>query len=139
MARLSSKVEYSLVAAADLAARYDPRTFVKAGEIARRTGAPRDYLGQILLRLKSRALVHSGPGPTGGYRLMRRPELISVAEVIEAVAGGEDRRRRRSIPDSPCRAALEWLAGEMEDSRRRLLSSITLADLAARAAPPPDP
>ena len=135
MAQFGSKIQYSLLAAAHLAARYDPERFVKAGEIARRTGAPQKYLGQILLGLKARALVRSEPGRRGGYQLMRRPALISVAEVMEAVASADDRRRRRRVNGGPYAAALQWLATQMESTRRRLLSSITLADLVGRASP----
>jgi len=134
MADFTGRLEYALLAAVDLAARYDPKAFVKVGAIARRTGAPEKYLGQILLRLKARALVRSASGPTGGYRLMRRPEMISVAEVIEAVACPGDGRRRRSIPPGPYTPAVDWLAASIREGRRRLLSSITLANLAEHAA-----
>ena len=63
MADFTGRLEYALLAAVDLAARYDPKAFVKVGAIARRTGAPEKYLGQILLRLKARALVSSASGP----------------------------------------------------------------------------
>ena len=135
MAHFSSKVEYALLAAMDLAAHYEPHTPIKAEDIARRTGAPVKYLGQILLRLKARALVSSTQGPSGGYRLMRRPRLISVAEVMDAVSSKEDRRRRRVTAENPYKAALDWLSGEMDSASRRLLSSVTLADFIRRTAP----
>ena len=134
MAQLGSKVEYALLAAMDLAANYDPNKPLKTEDVARRTGAPAKYLGQLLLRLKARALVRSSQGPSGGYRLMRRPELISVAEVMDAVASREDGRRRRPAPGNRYRKALDWLAGEMDDARRRLLSRVTLADFARRGS-----
>ena len=134
MAKLGSRTEYALLAAMDLAVNYDPNRPLKTEDVARRTGAPAKYLGQILLRMKARALVRSTQGPTGGYRLMRRPELISVAEVMDALASGGDGRRRRAAPDSPYGKALDWLAGEMDDARRRLLSRVTLADFARRGS-----
>jgi Rrf2 family iron-sulfur cluster assembly transcriptional regulator len=133
--RLSSIAQYALLAATDLAANYESEGPVKAGDIARRTGAPVNYLGQILLRLKTRALVRSTRGPRGGYRLMRRPELISVAEVLDAVASDDDRRRNCVTVDECRAAALEWLSDEMDAARRRLLSRVTLADFARRASP----
>ena len=133
MANLSSKVEYALLAAMDLAANYEPNKPVKAADIARRTGAPVKYLGQILLRLKARALVRSTQGPSGGYRLMRRPELISVAEVMDAVGSREDRRRRRASVDNRYGPALDWLSDGIDGAKRRLLSRVTLADFIRRA------
>jgi len=135
VAQLGSKEEYALLAAMDLAANYGPETPVSVQEIAERTGAPAKFLSQILLRLKDRALVRSSQGRSGGYRLMRRPELISVAEVLEAVSSGEDGRRRRGLPDSPYSGALDWLKKEMADARRGLLSTVTLADFVQRASP----
>lgn len=134
MTRLSSVVQYALLAAMDLAAHYEPDEPIKAGDIARRTGAPVKYLGQILLRLKARALVRSTQGPRGGYRLMRRPELISVAEVMDAVAASEDRRRRCVTVDDRHATALQWLSDEIDTARRRLLSHVTLADFVRRAS-----
>ena len=134
MTRLSSMAQYALLAAMDLAANYEPDKPVKAGDIARRTGAPVKYLGQILLRLKGRALVRSTQGPKGGYRLMRRPELISVAEVMDAVASNDDRRRGCVTVDECHATALEWLSGEIDAARRRLLSHVTLADFVRRAS-----
>ena len=132
MTGFDSKTRYALLAAMDLAAHYRRDTPIKVEDIAGRTGAPVKYLGQIPLRLKMRALVGSVQGPGGGYWLMRRPELISVAEVLGAVA--TTRRTRTTFPESPYGAALDRLAQEMRETERRLLSSISLADLAARSS-----
>ena len=132
MRSFRSKVRYALLAAIDLAARYEREVPVKVEDVARRTGAPAKYLGQILLLLKAQALVRSSPGPTGGYWLMRRPELISVAEVLGAVAASD--KSRGKVPDSPYDAVLDWLAAEMDEAERRSLSSVSLADLVRRAS-----
>jgi len=133
---LGSRAEYALLAATDLAVNYKPGSPVKVQDIARRTGAPEKYLGQILLRLKKQALVRSAQGPSGGYCLMRQPELISAAEVMEAVSAGADGRRRRRPAAGAYGQALDWLKADMEEARRGLLSRVTLADLARRAQIP---
>jgi len=130
---MSHKVEYALLAALDLAVHYAPRSRVKAGEISRRTRAPKKYLTQLLLLLKERMLVRSTRGPTGGYELMRRPELISVAEVIEAVAPSGGRSPAARPAGDGYAGAINWLTGRMAESRRALLSRITLADLVRKA------
>lgn len=130
---LSSEMDYALLAALDLAAHYAPEGTVKARDIAERTGAPEKYLGQILRKLRKHALVKSEKGPTGGYRLMRRPGLISVAEVIAAVAETSDGRRRRDLPESGYSQALQWLSGKLDDVKRELLSNISLNDFLGRA------
>ena len=133
MVNLSSKLQYALLAAIDLAANSAPNSPVKTQDIARRTGAPAKFLGQILLRLKDRALVHSVKGPSGGYWLMRRPELISAGEILDAVAPTSDGRRGRPLPDTAYTPALRWLVDEMAAARRGTLSAVSLADLAERA------
>jgi Rrf2 family cysteine metabolism transcriptional repressor len=131
---MRSKAEYALVAAIDLAANYAPNKPVKVRDVAARTGAPPKYLEQILLRLKTRALVRSTQGPTGGYCLMRRPALISAAEVLEAVTAAEDGRQRRPLPRTRYSDALDWLGARIERARREVLSQITLEELAARSS-----
>ncbi len=133
--RLHSKVEYALLAAVDLAAHHPASAPVKTREIASRTGAPAKYLGQLLLLLKARMLVRSTRGPTGGYRLMRPPELISAAEVMDAVASNNRGHRSRRPAHSPYSSALNWLSEGLAEARRDFLSSVTLADLAARSRP----
>jgi Rrf2 family protein len=125
---LNSKVEYALLAALDLTRRYDPDTTVTAREIAENTGAPEKYLGEILRQLRNQALVKSEKGPTGGYRLMRPPDMISVAEIIAAVSAEGDGRRRRSLPQSDYAGALRWLASELARRQQVFLSGMSLQD-----------
>jgi Rrf2 family protein len=129
---VSRKTQYALLAAVDLAAHYGPRSLVSLSEIAARTGLSRKYLGQMLLLLKRRMLVHSTRGAKGGYRLMRRPELINVAEVIEAVAAGR-RGPADGRPPGAYKSALDWLTQQMAGARRALLADLTLADLVQKA------
>lgn len=124
-----SKAEYALAAAADLAAHYAPGLPVKVSEIARRTGAPPKYLTQLLPRLRSSGLVSSTKGPRGGYRLMRPPDRISVAEVLSAVSTPYGRHRSFSLSE-PYRLALDRVSAELEAARRGLLRRVTLARLA---------
>ncbi len=133
MSDLSSKMEYALLAAMDLAANYVPGSPVPTQDIARRTGAPAKFLSQILLRLKERALVHSAKGRAGGYWLMRRPELISAGEILDAVAPTADGRRSRRLPQTAYTPALRRRGDEMAAARRSVLSAVSLADLAATA------
>lgn len=129
---LSSEMEYALLAALDLAENYSPDATVKARDIAERTGAPEKYLGQILRKLRTQMLVKSEKGPNGGYRLMRQPDMISVAEVIAAVEEQGDGRRRRDRPESGYAEALRWLTRELDEAKRKLLSNISLEDFLQR-------
>ncbi|MHC4789573.1 MAG: Rrf2 family transcriptional regulator [Planctomycetota bacterium] len=134
MTDLDAKTRYALLAALDLAEHYQPGTCVKVREIAARTGAPAKYLVHILLALKRKALVNSTRGPKGGYWLLRRPGLISAAEVIEAVASGRDGRAGQEA-DDPYDRAIDLLWAEAERRQRAFLAEVSLADLVASSAP----
>ena len=63
---------------------------VTLSHISRRQDISLSYLEQLFARLKKHGLVEGLRGPGGGYRLSRRPDDISVAEVITAIGEGID-------------------------------------------------
>lgn len=85
MLSLTRKADYALVAMADLA-RQSPST-VSARDMAGRLRMPLPALQHILTRLMHRGLVVSTRGAQGGYRLTRRPDQITIAELIEVMDG----------------------------------------------------
>ena len=129
MKRFNAKTRYALLAAMDLAAHYDGEKPVKIHDIAFRTGIPPKYLVHILLDLKRRALASSVRGAAGGYWLMRSPEMISVAEVIEAVLARSSRRAAAADEETPYGAAVEQLYREMQRNERAFISQVSLAEL----------
>ena len=60
---------------------------VSVSEIADRLHASRAHLSKVLQRLSKAGLVNSGRGPTGGFRLAKPGENVSLLEVYEAVEG----------------------------------------------------
>jgi Rrf2 family protein len=85
MLSLTRKADYALVAMADLA-RQSPST-VTARDMAGRLRMPLPALQHILTRLMHRGLVISIRGAQGGYRLNRRPDQITIAELIAVMDG----------------------------------------------------
>jgi len=126
MVGFDAKMEYALLSALDLAAHYSGEKPVPVAEIAARTSTPRKYLVQILIQLKRAALVGSTRGPKGGYWLMRRPEMISLAEVMEALDSGATEPPPHA-GDDRTRKALAQLALQLKTNRRQHLSNISLA------------
>ncbi len=84
MLRISKLTDYGVVLAAHLAAR---REAVSVRELAEHTGLPQPTVAKVLKALSKSGLVTSTRGVRGGYELLRRPEQVSVAEVIEALEG----------------------------------------------------
>jgi len=64
----------------------EPKETVSAEYLAERTQVPRRYLHKVLQELVRADLVRSQPGPGGGYSLARRPEKITILDVVNAVA-----------------------------------------------------
>lgn len=84
--RLSRKSEYALLALVELS-KLPEQTSMKIMDICNKCNIPKKYLEQILLLLKGAGYVKSTRGASGGYRLAKRPEEISVAEIIRLIDG----------------------------------------------------
>ena len=89
----SVKGEYALQAIFDLSANAsaDP---TKIADIARRQKIPQKFLELILASLKQGGFVESRRGAEGGYLLARRPENITIGEVLRFVEGRRDEKSR---------------------------------------------
>jgi Rrf2 family transcriptional regulator, cysteine metabolism repressor len=98
---VSVKGEYALQAIFDLASQTG-RDPVKIADIARRQQIPQKFLELILASLKQGGFVESRRGAEGGYLLARRPEAITVGDVLRFIEGRqEERSRQRRQGDSP--------------------------------------
>jgi len=81
--RITTQAEYGLICALHLARRVDDGP-VTGREIAAQERLPGDYVEQIMLKLRRATIVKSTRGAHGGYTLARRPDEISVHDVISA-------------------------------------------------------
>ena len=81
--RITTQAEYGLICALHLAHRVDDGP-VTGREIATQERLPGDYVEQIMLKLRRAGIVKSTRGAHGGYALARRPDEISVHDVISA-------------------------------------------------------
>ena len=84
MLRLSKKTDYALIALTYIASSGKPAS---AREIAERHNVPLELMAKVLQRLVQRGMLRSQQGIHGGYQLSRRPDTVSVAEVVEAIDG----------------------------------------------------
>jgi Rrf2 family nitric oxide-sensitive transcriptional repressor len=90
---ISQTVEYALRAAVYLADQApEPRT---TRQIAKITRVPMAYLSKVLQGLARAGIVASQRGVGGGVRLARRPEDLTILEVVDAV---EPLQRIRNCP-----------------------------------------
>lgn len=91
MMTMCQSAEYALRAVVWLAGQHE--TTVSTPEIAQRTRVPPGYLSKVLQILARAGLVESNPGRTGGFRLARPAERISVLDVVNAIDAVQRIRR----------------------------------------------
>lgn len=82
---VSARTDYAMRAMLVLASRHPE--LVKGAALAASQNIPYPFLSGILLDLRRAELVHSLRGADGGYRLTRRPQEITVGDVLRATAG----------------------------------------------------
>jgi len=84
--RVSAKSDYALRALIELAVRGDGSP-VSAEELGKLQDIPHGFLQAILADLRRAGVVMSQRGQSGGWRMARDPETVTVADVIRAVDG----------------------------------------------------
>lgn len=101
--RLSTKSRYGLRALFDIAYNCGGAP-AQIQDISRRQQISPRYLEQIFQNLKRAGILKSKRGPLGGYSLARKPEDISLLEILNATeqdillvncAGATARKRRK--------------------------------------------
>ena len=83
---VSTRGRYALRVIIDLAEN-SADGLIPMHEVAKRQGISLKYLERILPELVSGKLVEGVHGKGGGYRLTKKPEEISVAEVLKLTEG----------------------------------------------------
>lgn len=85
--KVTRKADLGLLLVSELASRHVDGVFVSLEEVARKAGVSRKFLEQIAGDLRRAGLVEGLRGAAGGYRLVRDPASLTVAEVMNAVEG----------------------------------------------------
>ena len=82
--KLTTKGRYAVMAMADLAT-YSNNKPISLTEISLRQNISLSYLEQLFLKLKTKNLVRSVRGSSGGYTLVKSPSEIKLSNIIFAV------------------------------------------------------
>ena len=137
---VSAKTEYACIAVLELAARHLAGDPVRIRDIADTHGIPSRFLVQILLQLKSAGLVASVRGATGGYRLAKEPEDITLHEVMSVVDSQSAATIKSSADRNTHSVRVLLSAWKTVDAKEReMLAEITFADLVRQLAGRGDP
>lgn len=139
--RLSTKSRYGLRALFDIAYNNDTQP-AQIQDISRRQQISPRYLEQIFQNLKKAGILKSKRGPQGGYTLARKPEQITVLEIIKATEqdalmvdcagqGKKTSRRKNECPfEGNCVTQTVWK--DANDLLDDLFGKLTLETLCQR-------
>ena len=110
---------------------------LKLDQIAEQTESPRSVLEQVMPVLRTAGIVRSVRGPSGGYRLNKPAEEITLERVVRlfegqlAPIGYATRRNPDPCPELVARSLrVTWV--EVRDATIDILARTTFAELAAR-------
>ena len=135
---LSLRADYAVRAMLALAVM-DHASAVSARRIAERMDIPARFLPHVLTDLVRGGLVSGTTGRSGGYRLARTADRISLLEIVDAVEEHGD-PARCVLRGGPCgrdgRCAVHEAVSAASEAMRRELGNAHLADLAARGGLP---
>ena len=129
--RLSTRSRYGTRMMLDLAQHYDEGP-VRIGEIAKRQNMPVKYLEQIIIPLKKGNFIKSVRGPRGGHLLVRRPEEITVGQIVKTLENGMDLADCIENPIECERSGKCLTRSVWEDASRAMydkLNSVTLSSM----------
>ena len=133
MLRSQKKEQYALRALLELA-KHKGKGPQKISEIARAQAIPPRFLEVILSQLKGSGLVDSKRGYYGGYFLVRKPDQITVGEVLLFLLGGDDPAHKISCmskKDCPfeCDCAFVPMWEKVNQAIFKIYDETTFADL----------
>ncbi len=126
--KLSRTVAYAIQATLQLA-RSQTGQPVPCSQLAAEGHMPERFLLQILRSLVIHGVLHSTRGVDGGYVLNRKPNEISLLEVIEAIDGPLNCSAPQGGEGVDYEPRLREVLVQLTNSARDQLSSVKLSDL----------
>lgn len=137
--KLSLRGEYGLRALLVLAQNED-HSLVRIQKISKQQNIPQRYLEQILNDLRMAGFVQSKRGVTGGYRLARPADQITVAAVVRHLEGAlapvscvsQNFYKKCSCPDE-LRCPIRSVMKEIREAIVQVAEKVTLAEMARRS------
>lgn len=123
--------EYGVLGLLHLA-RQGAERMVMIDEVSREEKIPKSFLAKIFQSLGKAGLVRSYRGAGGGFALVKKPEDITVLEVIEAIEGKiAFQRCLQEVPDCEHMegCALCGLFEQAQDRVKEVFARTSLADL----------
>lgn len=136
--KISTKTRYGMRFMIDLAERYG-QGCVPMKDVADRQGISKKYLEQVVTPLSAAGLLQITRGHKGGYQLSRKPEDITLADVVRASEDGIELLNCLGClgaceKENDCVSHDIW--GGMQQAITDYLEGRTLADVVGRINAP---
>jgi FeS assembly SUF system regulator len=136
MIRLNRMTDYAVVMLVQMGRR--PDRVLTAPQIAQAACLPLPTVAKLMKQMGQTGLVRSQRGAAGGYALSRRPEEITVAEIIAALEGPIALTACVDGAPAPCEVRATCPIGghwnKVNGAIEAALRQVTLADLASEHA-----
>jgi Rrf2 family transcriptional regulator, iron-sulfur cluster assembly transcription factor len=137
--KISTQSRYGLRALFDIA-YHSAGMSTQVREISVRQAISPRYIEQIFQKLKKAGIIKSVRGPAGGYYLSRKPEEISVGDIVRAAEGnvhlvhcsnGSRALKKECTRTRECVVKDVWAEASLR--LMTYLDSVTLRDLCEQA------
>lgn len=135
--RLTRAAEYALRSLRFLSSQEEERWF-SIQEIAGAEDVPTQFLAKVMQRLTQAGFVQSACGKTGGYRMAKAPDGVTISDVVLAMEGPLSVNNCLLYP-SECRfhkeCKMHGVWKEMQDAMVAVMEKYSLADVTMEAHP----
>lgn len=136
--RLTTKGRYGVRAIINLASAYANRP-ISIKKIAGEEGISPEFLEQIFFKLKKAGIINSVRGPGGGFVLNKKPNKISVKDILDAVGEGtnptpctDPEEQKRCPRMSECIVSATW--GDFNEVINDYLAKLSIKDIIEKNA-----
>ena len=129
--KVSTRVEYGLIALTDIAINCKDGNTVSSADIAERQNISQKYLEQIIMGLRQGGFVRGHKGSRGGYMLSRPAEKIFLSDILNALDNSilADAYETDEAEPGDLRSAVNSsLWDKLNSYMRRFTEQMTLAD-----------
>ena len=130
--KISTKGRYAVSALIEIALN-EVKGPVTLSELATIQGISLSYAEQLFAGLRKQGLVKGTRGPGGGFKLARRPEEITIGEIIRAVYDKDAANWADDSVESEQRSASYW--NRLDSKIDTFLEKITLQDAIGQETP----
>jgi Rrf2 family protein len=109
---LSNSCRYGIRAVVYLASRYHEKNNIGIKEISGDLNLPAPFLAKIMQQLARHKILNSVKGPNGGFSLLKKPESITMLDIVKIIDGealfknclihdgscAEEKKKRKTCP-----------------------------------------